>query len=198
MSVEPTVVRLSKVRGLYMTKGHPVKAFRVLRGAVVTVAVAGVLAVSGCATADTAAVVNGHRITEQEVQEATSQITKAYPDSSLNAANALSSLVMAGFINQIADQSGKGLSDSAAKAAIGEIEDPSAATLELVKSSLASQQLTTIEQGQVVELARKAQVTMNPRYGTFDAKAVRFDVSQPNWIKAEPVPAQPAPTTPAG
>lgn len=198
MSVAPQMVKLSKVRGQYMTKGHPVKAFSVLRGAVVAVAVAGVLAVSGCATADTAAVVNGHRITEQEVQEATSQITKAYPDSSLNTANALSSLVMAGFINQIADESGKGLSDSAAKAAITEIEDPSAATLELVKSSLASQQLTTIEQGHVVDLAKKAKVTMNPRYGTFDAKNVRFDASQPNWIKAEPAPAEPAPTTPAG
>jgi hypothetical protein len=182
-----------------MTKGHPVRSFTVLRGSVAAAALAGVLAVSGCATADTAAVVNGHRITEQEVQEATSQITKAYPDSSLNTANALSSLVMAGFINQIADESGKGLSDSAAKAAIGEIEDPSPATLELVKSSLASQQLTTIEQGHVVELARKAKVTMNPRYGTFDAMQVRFDVSQPNWIKVEPAtPASPAPTTPAG
>jgi outer membrane murein-binding lipoprotein Lpp len=181
-----------------MTKGHPVKAVTVLRGSIAAAVVAGVLAVSGCATADTAAVVTGHRITEQEVQEATTQIRKAYPDSTLNTASALSSLVMAGFINQIADQSGKGLSDSAAKAAIGEIEDPSEATLELVKSSLASQQLTTIEQGQVVELARKAEVTMNPRYGTFDAKAVRFDASQPNWIKAEPAPAEPAPTTPAG
>jgi hypothetical protein len=185
-------------REQFMTKGHPVKAFTVLRGAFVASAVAGVLAVSGCATADTAAVVNGHRITEQEVQEATTQITEAYPDSTLNAANALSSLVMAGFINQVADENGKGLSDSAAKAAITEIADPSPATLELVKSSLSSQQLTTVEQGKVVEMARKAQVSMNPRYGTFDAKQVRFDASKPNWIKAEPVPAQPAPTTPAG
>jgi hypothetical protein len=192
MSVEPDKVAVSMVRGQYMTKSRPVKAMSVLRGAVVAVAVAGVLAVSGCATADTAAVVNGRRITEQDVQEATSQITKAYPDSTLNTANALSSLVMAGFINQIADQNGKGMSDSAAKAAITEIEDPSPATLELVKSSLASQQLTSIEQGQVVDLAKKAQVTMNPRYGTFDAKKVRFDTSRPNWIKSEPA-AQPTP-----
>jgi hypothetical protein len=183
-------------REQHMTKGHPVKAFTVLRGSIAAAAVAAVLAVSGCATADTAAIVNGQRITEQEVQEATSQITKAYPDSTLDSANALSSLVMAGFINQVADESGKGLSDSAAKAAVGEIVDPSPATLELVKSSLASQQLSTIEQGKVVELARKAEVTINPRYGTFDAKQVRFDASQPNWIKAEP--ATPAPTTPAG
>jgi parvulin-like peptidyl-prolyl isomerase len=174
-----------------------VKALSALRGSVVAAVVVGVLAVSGCATADTAAVVNGHRITEQEVQEATHQITEAYPDSSLNTANALSSLVMASFINQVADESGKGLSDSAAKAAIAGIEDPVPATLELVKSSLASQQLTSGEQGKVVELARKAKVTMNPRYGSFDAKQVRFDVSKPNWIKPGPAPTEPA-TTPQG
>lgn len=186
-------------RERYMTKGQPVKAASILRGSIVAAAAAGVLVVSGCATADTAAVVNGHRITEQEVQEATSQITKAYPDSSLNSANALSSLVMAGFINEVADESGKGLSDSAAKAAITEIEDPTASTLELVKSSLASQQLTTVEQGKVVELARRAKVTMNPRYGTFDAKNVRFDPSKPNWIADSPAaPATEAPTAPAG
>jgi parvulin-like peptidyl-prolyl isomerase len=175
-----------------------VKALSVLRGSIVTAVVMGVLAVSGCATADTAAVVNGHRISEQDVQEATTQIRKAYPDSTLNTASALSSLVMATFINQVADESGKGLSDSAAKAAVAGIPDPVQATLELVKSSLSSQQLTSVEQGKVVELARKAKVTLNPRYGTFDTQSVHFDVSQPNWIKPEPKqPAAPA-TTPAG
>lgn len=174
------------------------KALSALRGSIVTAVVVGVLAVAGCATADTAAVVNGHRISEQEVQDATTQITKAYPDSSLNTASALSSLVMASFINQVAEESGKGLSDSAARAAIANIEDPVPATLELVKSSLSSQQLTSVEQGKVVELASKAKVTLNPRYGTFDSKEVSFGVSQPNWIKAEPAqPAAPA-TTPAG
>lgn len=174
------------------------KALSALRGSIVTAVVVAVLAVSGCATADTAAVVNGRRISEQEVQEATTQITKAYPDSTLSTASALSSLVMASFINQVAEESGKGLSDSAAKAAISNIEDPVPATLELVKSSLSSQQLTSVEQGKVVELARKAKVTLNPRYGTFDSTKVSFGVSQPNWIKPEPAqPASPA-TTPAG
>lgn len=172
------------------------KAMSALRGSIVTAVVVGVLAVSGCATADTAAIVNGDRITEQELQEATSQITTAFPDSSLTAANALSSLVMASFINQVAEEAGKGLSDSAAKAAVADIEDPAPATLELVKSSLSSQQLTSQEQGKVVELASKAKVTLNPRYGTFDSKQVRFDVSAPNWIKPEPA-ADPA-ATPQG
>jgi hypothetical protein len=170
-----------------------VKALSALRGSVVAAVVVGVLAVSGCATAQTAAVVNGHRITEQDLQEATSQINATYPDSNLTTANALSSLVMASFINEVADQAGKGLSDSAAKAAVTEISEPTATTLELVKSSVAAQQLTSEEQGQVVALASKATVTINPRYGTFDAAKVHFDVSKPNWIKAEPTTPAPAP-----
>jgi creatinine amidohydrolase/Fe(II)-dependent formamide hydrolase-like protein len=170
-----------------------VKALSALRGSVVAAVVVGVLAVSGCATAQTAAVVNGHRITEQDLQEATSQINATYPDSTLTTANALSSLVMASFINQVADEAGKGLSDSAAKAAVAEITEPTATTLELVKSSVAAQQLTSAEQGKVVELASKATVTINPRYGTFDAAKVRFDVSKPNWIKAGPQAPEPTP-----
>ena len=42
------------------------KAFRAVRGSVVVAAAAGVLALSGCGTANTAAIVNGVRISERE------------------------------------------------------------------------------------------------------------------------------------
>jgi hypothetical protein len=167
-----------------------VKAMRALRGSVVAAVAVGVLAVSGCASADTAAIVNGHQITEVEVQEAASQIRKAQPDSTIETTTALQSLVMAGFINDVADVVGKGLSDSAARAAVEIIPDPTPATLELVKASLAWEQLTSEERSKAIEAASKAQITVNPRYGTFDAKTVQFGTSKPNWIKAEP-------TTPA-
>ena len=61
-------------------------------------------------------------------------------------------------------------------------------TLELVRASLAWNQMTTEEQNSAVTAASKADVTINPRYGTFDPAKVRFDVSTPNWIKAEPAP----------
>jgi parvulin-like peptidyl-prolyl isomerase len=156
----------------------------------VTAVAAGVLAVSGCATADTAAVVNGNRITEQQAQEAARQIRAAQPDSGLDTPNAVASLVMATFINDVAVKAGKGLSDSAARAAVTAIEDPAPSTLELVKASLAWNQMTSEEQNQAVALAGKADITINPRYGTFDPKKVSFAASSPNWIKAEP-------TTPA-
>lgn len=162
------------------------KAYRVLRGSLVAGAAAAVLAVSGCASADTAAVVNGERITEQEAQEASRQILAAQPDSGITTANAVASLIMAGFINTVADGAGKGLSDSAARQAVAAIQDPSPATLELVRASLAFNQMTSEEQGRAVDLASKAKITINPRYGKFDPKKISFDPSSPNWIKAEP------------
>lgn len=167
------------------------KASGALRGAIVAAAAAGVLAVSGCATADTAAVVDGVRITEQEAQQAALQIQKAQPNAeqALTTPNAVASLVMAKFINAAADQAGKGLSDSSARAAIPAITDPTPATLELIRASLAWNQMSTEEQNVAVNAASKATITINPRYGTFDPANIRFDVSSPNWIKAEPAPA---------
>jgi type IV pilus biogenesis protein CpaD/CtpE len=51
-----------------------VKAARALRGAVVVVVAALALGLSGCASADTAAIVDGHRISERDAQEAARQI----------------------------------------------------------------------------------------------------------------------------
>lgn len=168
-------------------------ALRVLRAAALAVVAVTVLAVSGCASADTAAVVNGERITESEAQHAAEQVRRAEPDSGIDTSGALQSLVMAGFINQVAEKHGKALSDSAARAAVPSIEDPAPATLELVKASLAFNQMTSQEQSEAVELASKADITINPRYGTFDAKRVSFDPTTPNWIKAEPSPTTTAP-----
>jgi hypothetical protein len=180
-------------------KARPAAVRQVLRGSLVALVTVGVLAVSGCATADTAAVVDGHRITEQEAQEASRQILAAQPDSGITTSSAVASLVMAGFINTVAGEAGKGLSDSAARTAIQTIEDPAPATLELVKASLAFNQMTSEEQGKAVDLASRADITINPRYGTFDPEKISFDPSTPNWITAEPQPAEPQPApTPQG
>ena len=162
------------------------KAARALRGAVVVVVAALALGLSGCASADTAAIVDGHRISERDAQEAARQIQQAQPDSGLDTPNAVSSLIMAQFINAVADKAGKGLSDSAAREAVQTIEDPSPATLELVKASVAWNNLSSDERSQAVDEAQKAKITINPRYGTFDAKNLKFDTSKPDWIKPEP------------
>ena len=186
-----------------MEKGKSVKARptalrQVLRGSVMAVVTVGVLAVSGCATADTAATVDGHRITEQDAQEASRQILAAQPDSGITTSSAVASLVMAGFINTVANEAGKGLSDSAARTAIETIQDPAPATLELVKASLAFNQMTSQEQSKAVSLAQEADISINPRYGTFDPEKISFDPSSPNWIKSQPEQAPAPAATPQG
>lgn len=168
------------------------KASRVLRGPIVALAAAAALGLSGCATADTAAVVNGTVISEQDAQKAALQIQQAQPDSTITTPDAVAALIMANFINEVADSVGKGLSESAARAAIPNIPDPAPATLELVKSSLAWNQMTEDEHTKAIDLASQADITINPRYGTFDPKQVKFEASSPNWIKPEPT------TAPAG
>jgi hypothetical protein len=163
-----------------------VKAFRVLRGPIVVMAVVAALGLSGCATADTAAVVNGTRISERDAQEAATQIQQAQTNSTITTPDAVASLIMAQFINEVADSVGKGLSDSAAKAAVPGIPNPSPATLELVRASLAWNQMTSDERAKAIDMASRANITINPRYGTFDPKNVRFDPSTPNWIKPQP------------
>jgi hypothetical protein len=161
-----------------------VKAFRAVRASIVVAAAAGVLVLSGCGTANTAAIVNGTRISERDAQVAVQQVHQAQPDSTLDTPNAVASLIMAQFINQVANASGKGLSDSAAAAAVPQIVNPTPTTLELVKASLAWSQLTSAEQTEAVNAAAKADITLNPRYGTFNAKRIQFEKSAPNWLKA--------------
>jgi hypothetical protein len=149
------------------------------------VVAAAALALSGCATADTAAIVNGTVISEEEAQEAVRQIKEAQPQAEIDTPGAVRALVFAPFINDAAAKSGKGQSDSSAKAALGDVADPSRATLELVKASMVSGQLTPEEQREIAAQIAAADITINPRYGTFDKKTLSFGDSQLNWIKSQ-------------
>jgi hypothetical protein len=176
-------------------KARPATLKRALRGSIVTAVVAGVLAVSGCATADTAAIVNGDRISEQEVQEAVQQIQEAKPGVQLDTASAVRVLVFAPFVNAVADKVGKGVSDSQAAGFLGGSTDYNRSTLNVVKASLVLDQnnpnpLTSAEQSEFATALAHAHVELNPRYGKFDPKNLTFEATSPNWIKAEP-------TTPA-
>lgn len=175
-------------------------AIRVLRATTVALVAATVLAVSGCATADTAAVVDGRRITEAQVQEAVTQIKKINPEAQIDTVFALRALVFAPFVTDVADRAGKGISDSyAAQLLGGSAQDFNPYTLDLVKASwlLDSQSnpnaLTSTEQAQFADAVAKATITVNPRYGTFDRKSLNFEESSPNWIKAGSEPS-PTPT----
>ena len=176
-------------------------ALRVLRATVVAAVAATVLVVSGCSTADTAAVVDGRRITETQVQEAVTQLKKVSPDANITTTFALRSLIYAPFVTSVADQAGKGISDSYAAQLIGANPgDLNPYALDLVKVSWLLDQsgsnpdpLSSEEQSKFQTAIADADITVNPRYGTFDRKAKSFEESTPNWIKAGAEP-EPSPT----
>jgi hypothetical protein len=174
-----------------------VKASRALRGSLVAAVVAGVLAVSGCATADSAAVVDGERISEQELQEAVAQLNTAAPGANLDNRTALTLLLRAPFTTPIAAAAGKGLSDSQVLAAL-RTDDLNAAAIDIVRTSDAFNPqnpavLSQEEQVQVLEEMEKADISVNPRYGKFDPRTFAVGETAVNWIEVQPESGQPTP-----
>ena len=161
------------------------KALRT-RGGLAAVAAAAALALTGCSTADTAAIVNGTTITVSEAQEAVRQIKEAQPAAQITTPSAVQALIFAPFINEEAAKSGKGQSDSSAKAALGgTVTNPSRATLDLVKASMVSQQLTQEETDAIRREIAAADITLNPRFGTIDQANAQFGPPQTNWLKPQ-------------
>lgn len=172
--------------GTINSMGPSVKAPRALRGSLAAVAAAAALALTGCATADTAAVVNGAVISESDAQEVVRQIKQAQPQAQIDTPAAVQALVFAPFINEAAAKGGKGQTDSSAKAALGSnVAEPTRATLEVVKASIATNDLTEQERMQITQQIASADIKLNPRYGTFDQKNLRFAAAGPNWIKSQ-------------
>ena len=176
-----------------------VKASRALRGSLVAAVVAGVLAVAGCASAESAAIVNGDRITEQELQEAVEQLNTAAPGANHDNGTALTLLLRAPFTTPVAEKAGKGLSDSQVIAAL-RTDKLNPAAIDIVRTSDAFNPqnpsvLTQEEQLQVLHDMQRADISVNPRYGRFDPKT--FAVGRPtlNWVKTTPTTQQ---TQPAG
>ena len=179
------------------------KALSALRGSIVTAVAVGVLAVSGCATADTALVVNDERISSRQLQEAVSQLNTAAPGANLDNATALTLLLRAPFTRRVADSSGKGLSDSQVLAAL-KTDKLNAAAIDIVRTSDAFNPqnpavLTQAEQVQVLQDLEKADITLNPRFGRLDRKNFSVGAAKPNWIKEQPgAPETPATPIPQG
>ena len=163
-----------------MTKGHPVKA---VKARTTALALAGVLALSACSgtsSAETAAVVDGRVITEQQVRVATEQINAAFkPEQPLTAAQTLTLLIRAPYINKAAADAGLAQSESAARAAPqfkNLTESPDEATVEV--DDAGRQKLT--------QVFAALDMTINPRYGTFDPEQAAIVGDRPNWIVPAP------------
>jgi hypothetical protein len=149
-------------------------------GAAAAVAVAGCSGVGGT---DTAAIVDGNVITEKEAQEAADQINEAFQlQQPLTTGDTVASLITAPYVIDAASRSGHPQSEAAARQALSAIEDPSDATIELVRANAAFQSLSPQDHEQILKQISEADLTVNPRYGTFDPSRGMVQTT-PDWIK---------------
>lgn len=157
-------------------------ASRTILGAALVVASS--LALAGCGTtADTAAIVDGKVITHEDVRLATEQINAQFkPQTPLTAQSTLTSLILAPALIAAAEKKGRPQSVGSARSRLRDIADPADATIELVRASDAAGGLTAEDEASVLAAIRKQDVTVNPRYGAFDATKPGLVESVPAWI----------------
>ncbi|MEO3936277.1 hypothetical protein V3N99_05890 [Dermatophilaceae bacterium Soc4.6] len=163
--------------------------------------------VASCSTVDkvsAAAIVDGDRITSDQLATTTEQfnshltaaLTKGQqvPESAI-----LNQLVLGKALDGYLAMHG-GFKQSLAYAQLlALVPSPTARTQDLVRSvvALGDGSIPQADQAQLFTLAKKMKVELNPRYGTFDPSRVALVSSTPNWIKpGSPDPAATAPAAP--
>ena len=140
-------------------------------------------------TADTAAVVNGQVISETEAQQAAREINEAFsPQTPLDTPGAVSSLIAAPIINEVASKVGKAESDSAARAAMPEHQRPRPRRrLEPRQGQLRpAEALPTRRSSRSSSELKKARHQVNPRYGSFDPDTASLRGAGPQLAQARP------------
>lgn len=145
------------------------------------------LALSGCGAQQSgaAAIVNDTVISDQDVQTVSAEVNRIDPDGQkLSSSDALLSLILAPYVLAEAKRAGKTVSASQARKVIAKVTDPSPSTITFVQMQLAVQQLDDASKSSIVGELGKAKITVNPRYGTFDATQIAITPTAPNWIKA--------------
>lgn len=160
-------------------------------------ALAGLLALSACSgtsSAETAAVVDGRVITEQQVRDAVEQINGAFnPEQPITAAQALTLLIRAPYINQAAADAGRAQSESAARAALRDFPGtPADSTVEILQAEASLQQIDEAGRQELTEQFAELDMDINPRYGRFDPQQASLVAHQPNWIVPSSAPSAPA------
>lgn len=146
------------------------------------------LALSACGTQqpDAAAVVNDTVISDKDVQDVSLQISGLDPKGEkLTSTNALVSLILEPYVVAEGNRVGKSVSDAEVLKVLDKISDPTVATANFVRMQILGQQLDEASQNIIADQIGKADITLNPRYGIFDAKQ-GFTQIPPNWLKPTP------------
>jgi hypothetical protein len=145
------------------------------------------LVLSACGTQQVgaAAIVNGTAISDKDVQTVSLQLnTLAQGQAKLTASTVLLSLIVAPYVLAEAKRSGKSVSDSQVLKVIAKVAAPSPATMNFIRMQLELGSLSTSSRVSILAKLAQAKITVNPRYGTFDAKQIALRPTSPDWIKA--------------
>jgi hypothetical protein len=150
----------------------------------VVVLLGATLALSACGTQPgAAAIVDGTTISDKDVQTVSLELKKAVQGQQQFTPSAiLVNLILEPYVLAEATRIGKNVSDAQARKAIAKLANPSRATLDFVRMQLEIPSLSQAGQQSILARLGKAKITVNPRYGTFDAKKGLAPTS-PNWIK---------------
>jgi hypothetical protein len=170
-------------------KAHTsISAPMALTAKLVTLLIGGTLALSACGTQPgAAAIVDGTTISENEVQTVSAQLN-ALPQvqQKLTPTVALLNLILAPYVLAEATAAGKGIPDAQARKVVAKVANPTRATLDFVRMQMAIPSLSQASKTAILSKLAKAKITVNPRYGTFDARAAAILPTSPNWIKSSP------------
>lgn len=166
------------MRGMALAPSKHLKFLTLLLGAT--------LALSACGQpAGAAAIVDGTTISEKNVQTVSTQLNSmATGQNKLTPSIVLLNLILSPYVLAEADRAGKGVPDAQARKVIPKVANPSRATLDFVRMQLAIPSLTTEAKAAILTKVGKAKVTVNPRYGTFNAKQIALTPTSPNWIRS--------------
>jgi len=152
------------------------------------------LALSGCGAQQpgAAAIVNDTAVRHQDIvisdedaQSVPGELnTLAQSGQELKVSDALLSLILAPYVLDEAKRVGKTVSAPQARQVIAKVADPSPSTITFVQMQLALQKLDQTSKTLIVDELGKVKITVNPRYGTFNASQIALTPISPNWIKA--------------
>lgn len=173
-------------------------------GVLAAAALAAILALTGCTTYDkvsTAAFVNGTAISDATVAEVTDQFNNGLAttaDQKIKENQALGVLILAPFVLGQVKASGSWTPDARYNTALQKIPDATQATKDFIATSIVLAQggpLTETDVTAILDQLKKADVVLDPRFGTWDPDTGGFLQPQDNWLKPTATPG--GGTTPA-
>lgn len=142
---------------------------------------AAALALTGCGRADTAAVVDGHVISESGVL-ATSEQVAEYASQPMPTSDVINRLVVLPSLLDVLEERGVTISDAAARSAVAGIDSPTPYLLDLARLDLAIGAMTQEDMVEVTSRLQELDVQVNPRYGSFNAEQASVVATSPDWI----------------